>query len=75
MDQEWAVKSRRAALEFARDVLLYGIVIFLLLAFVLQVLEVHFAESLFVIWLVSTVVFAPLFWAVKNIFTRAWRRP
>ena len=67
MNQEWAANSRKAAREFLWETLVYGFAVFLLLALIRWVLKVRFADNLFEVWWVSTVVFGPLVWAVKHL--------
>lgn len=76
MDLEWAIRSRKATVVFLRETLLYGLVIFALLVLVRWVWHLAFADSLFEIWFVSTILFAPLVWAARHLFIGAfnWRR-
>lgn len=67
MNQGWAANSRKAAGIFSRETLLYGFVIFLLLASTRWILKVNFAGNLFEVWVVSTVVFGALVYAVKHL--------
>ena len=73
MDQLWAVNSRKAAWEFLRETLVYGFLLFLLLALTRRVLKVRFGDSLFEIWFVSTVVFGPMIWAVRHLVSDAFK--
>jgi len=73
MNQEWAVNSRKATREFLRETLQFGFVIFLLLALIRWALKVSFADNLFEIWVVSTVVFGSLVWAVKHLVIDAFK--
>jgi hypothetical protein len=73
MDPEWAVRSRKNAWVFVRETLLYGLVIFVLLASIRWLWHLSFANSLFEIWAVSTIVFAPLVYAVKQLQIEAFK--
>ena len=73
MEPEWAVKSRKMAWVFARETILYGFVIFILLAFVRWFWPLSFANNLFEIWAVSTIVFVPLLWVVKHLVLDAFK--
>lgn len=67
MEPEWAVRSRKKAWVFARETFVYGFVIFVLLACIRRLWHLSFAGNLFEIWAVSTIVFAPLVYAVKHL--------
>jgi hypothetical protein len=73
MEAEWAVKSKKNAWLFARETLLYGFVIFILLACIRWLWHLSFASNLFEIWAVSTIVFAPLVYVVKHLVIDAFK--
>ena len=73
MEPEWSVRSRKNAWGFVRETLLYGFVIFVLLACIRWVWHPSFASNLFEIWAVSTIVLAPLLWAGKRLLTDAFK--
>ena len=73
MEPEWAVRSRKNAWGFARETLVYGFVIFVLLACIRWLWHLSFASNLFEIWAVSTIVFAPLLYAVKHLVIDAFK--
>jgi hypothetical protein len=56
-----------------RETLLYGLVIFVLLTLARRIWHLTFADSLFEIWAVSTILFAPLVWAVRHLFADAFK--
>jgi len=64
--------GRKGRLGFCRETLLYGIVIFVLLACVRWVWDINFATNLFEICLVSTIVFAPLVSVTKILIHRCF---
>ena len=72
MEPEWSVRSRKNAWVFVRETLLYGFVIFVLLVCIRWLWHLSFASSLFEIWVVSTVVFAPLLYAAKHLLKDAF---
>src|SRR5258707_7792240 len=76
MEPEWAVRSRKNAWVFARETLIYGFIIFVLLACVRWLWHLSFASKLFEISAASTIVFAPLLYAVKHLVIDAfkWRK-
>src|SRR5215469_2179948 len=76
MNQEWATRSRKAAGQFFRETLLYGFVIFILLTLARWAFHLKFADNLFEVWAVSTVIFAPMVWGARHLFIEAfrWRR-
>jgi hypothetical protein len=69
--EDWASISRKSTGKFLWETLLYGFAIFLFLASIRWMLKLRFADSLFEVWAVSTVVFAPLVWAVKSLIVGA----
>ena len=73
MEPEWSFRSKRNARVFVRETLLYGFVILLLLAAIRWVWHLSFATNLFEIWVVSTIVFAPLVYAGKRLLTDAFK--
>jgi hypothetical protein len=74
MEPEWAVRSRKNAWVFVRETFFYGFVIFVLLACVRWLWHLSFATNLFGIWAVSTIVFAPLLYAIKYLVIDAFKR-
>jgi hypothetical protein len=73
MEPEWAVRSKRNAWVFVRETLVYGFIIFVLLACIRWLWHLSFATNLFEIWVVSTIVFAPLLYAVKHLVIDAFK--
>src|SRR5260370_17414925 len=67
MEPEWAVRSRKNAWVFACETLVYGFIIFVLLACVRWLWHLSFTSNLFEIWPVSTILFAPLLYALKHL--------
>jgi hypothetical protein len=65
------VNSNKEFLEFVRDTFLYGFFIFVLLALIGRVSKAKFADSLFEVWAVSTVLLAPFVWGIKNLVKHA----
>jgi hypothetical protein len=73
MEPEWSVRSKKNAWVFVRETFLYGFVIFVLLASIRWVWHLSLATNLFEIWLVSTIVFAPLVYAGKHLVIGAFK--
>ena len=73
MESEWAVRSKKNAWVFVRETLVYGLIIFVVLACIRWLCHLSFATNLFEIWAVSTIVFAPLVCAVKHLVIDAFK--
>ncbi len=73
MEPGWAVRSRKNAWVFARETLVYGFIIFVLLACIRWLWHLSFPSNLLEIWAVSTIVFAPLLYAVKHLVIDAFK--
>jgi hypothetical protein len=73
MNLGWAANSRKAAGGFFWETFVYGFAVFLLLALIRWLLKVRFADNLFEVWLVSTIVFGPLIWAVRRLVIDAFK--
>jgi ABC-type nickel/cobalt efflux system permease component RcnA len=72
-EPEWSVRSKKNAWVFVRETFLYGVVIFVLLACIRSMWHLSFAVSLFEIWAVSTVVFAPVVYFGKRLVVEAFK--
>ena len=74
-NQNGLLGRRKGRLGFCRETLLYGIIIFVLLACVRWVWHINFATNLLEIFLVSTIVFPPLVSVRKHLFIDAFKWP
>lgn len=73
MGEGWQATSRRAAIQFWKESLLYGSVAFVLFTSMRWLIQGKPPYGLFELWLLSAVVLGPFLYALRHLMADAFK--